>query len=432
MKEAPLVKIPEGYEFGFVQTDEELEELLAFHAKVHPDDDPEELKRQVERLPGFGRKLNFFLRDVETGMIVSSLNAIPGIWSYDGIPLRNLELGWVGTLKEHRRKGLVRALYGHFEKLLHDGEYDISTIQGIPYYYRQFGYDFVIPMDPTLWMSTTQLPTINEKTPPPYMEISCREAERKDLDVLIELYDENNRQVQVYAARGRELWEVQEETKQVYESEFRTFVFEDKEGVIGYLRLLANKPSSGLYGSNMRVIESSIRTYEGVMRALQMVKLEAKKHEFHQVGFVGTPSNNLHKIVQDLGGQILGEWKHQLRVPDILRFLQKISPVLEKRLVGSMFEGLTRDLTINTFRHCYGLKFVDGKIESIKDTGMQEVDESRGFRAPPMDLIRLVFGVHDIDEIKHNNIDFIVSRELKSLVATLFPKSESCIYYYMC
>ena len=426
------MKISEGYKFGFVQTDEELEELLAFNTKIHPDDDPEELKRQIQRLPGFGRELNFFLRDIETGMIVSSLNAIPGIWSYDGVPLRNLELGWVGTLKEHRRKGLVRLLYEHFDRLLSEGEYDISTIQGIPYYYRQFGYDFVIPMDPTLWMTTAQLPTIDEKIPPQYMEISYREAEKKDLNDLIRLYDENNRQVQVYAARSRELWEIQEETKKVYESEFRTFVFENKNGVIGYIRLVVNKPSSGLYGSNMRVIESSFRTYDGVMRALQMVKSEAEKHEFNRVGVVGTPSNNLRKIVQDLGGQVLGAWKHQLRVPDILRLLRKIAPVLEKRLVGSMFEGLTRNLTINTFRHCYLLKFVNGKIDSITDIGMQEVDESRGFRTPPSDLVRLIFGVYDIDEIKHNNIDFIVSLELKSLVATLFPKGESSIYYYMC
>ncbi|MFW9810482.1 MAG: GNAT family N-acetyltransferase [Candidatus Thorarchaeota archaeon] len=426
------MNVPEGYKFGFVKTDDDLKELLEFHSIIHPDDNPEELKRQIERLPGFGRELNFFLRHVETGLIVSSLNAIPSTWSYDAVPLRNLELGWVGTLKEHRRKGLVRVLYEHFDSLLHEGEYDISTIQGIPYYYRQFGYDFVIPMDPTLWINTSQLPTIDEKAPPLYMKISCREAEKKDLDELMNLYDENNRQVQVYIPRNRELWELQEETKTFYESKFRTFVFEDKDNMIGYLRLIVYKPSTGLYDSNVRVIESSIKTYDGVMRALQVIKSEAQRHNFQQVGVIGAPSNNLRTIVKDLGGQILGEWKHQLRVPNILRLLQKIAPVLEKRLVGSMFEGLTKDLAINTFRHCYLLKFLNGNIASITDIGMQEVNENRGFRAPPNDLIRLIFGTYDIDEIQRSNIDFIVSRDLKSLVSTLFPKGESCIYYYMC
>ena len=426
------MNLPEGYEFGVVRTDKELEELIEFNTKVHDEDDAEELRRQIENLPEFGREFNFYIRDVAKGIIVSSLNALPSLWGYEGINLRNLELGWVGTLKEYRRKGLVRALYEHFDKLLHEGEYDISTIQGIPFYYRQFGYDFVLPMDRILWMTVDQLPTIDEKKPPEYMNIQTREATPKDLNDIMDLYDEHNNQLQVYIARSRELWKVQEATKMEFESEFRTFVFEDNNGVIGYLRLAKTKRPRGPHGSTLRVMESSIQTYTGVMRALQLIKAEALKQKLYRVGITGPSTNNLSRIALDLGGQIRGGWKHQLRIPSILHLLQKISPVLEKRLVGTMFEGLTKDLTINTFRNCYLLKFVNGKIESITDIGMQEVDESRGFRAPPNDLVRLIFGVYDIDEIKHNNIDFLVSWELKSFVSTLFPKGETCIYYYMC
>ncbi|MHA2026402.1 MAG: GNAT family N-acetyltransferase [Candidatus Thorarchaeota archaeon] len=426
------MKIPEGYEFGVVQTDKELEELIEFNSEVHDEDDAEELRRQIENLPGFGRELNFYIRDVDKGFIVTSLNAVPSLWAYEEVVLQNLELGWVGTLKEYRRKGLVRVLYEHFDKLLHEGEYDISTIQGIPYYYRQFGYDFVLPMDRTLWLTVDQLPTIDEEKKPEYMTVQIREAIPNDLNEIMNLYDEHNRQLQVYISRSRELWEVQEETKMEFESEYRTFVLEDNNGVIGYLRLAKPKKSKGPYGSTLRVMESSIKTYPGVMRTLQLIKAEALKNEFYRVGITGPSTNNLSRIALDLGGQIRGGWKHQLRIPSILHLLQKISPVLEKRLLGSMFEGLTKDLTINTFRNCYLLKFVNGKVKNITDIGMQEVDESRGFRAPPNDLVRLIFGVNDIDEIRNNNIDFIVSWELKSLVATLFPKGESCIYYYMC
>lgn len=426
------MKLPDGYEFGVVHTDEELEELISFNSNIHDEEDGVELRRQIEKLPGFNRELNFYIRDIDKGTIVTSLNAIPSVWAYEGVLLRNLELGFVGTLKEYRRMGLVRALYEHFDELLQVGEYDISTIQGIPYYYRQFGYDFVLPMDRTLWMTIDQLPTIDKNTLPDYMKIQIREARSQDLTSIMNLYDEHNKQLQVYIARSRELWEIQEETKREYQGEFRTFLFEDKKRVIGYMRLTVNRTSKGPHGSTLRVIESSITTYDGTMRALQLIKTEAMKHEFYRVGVTGPSTNNLSRIVQDLGGRIRGGWKYQLRVPNIQRLLDKISPVLEKRLVGSMFEGLTKDLTVNTFRHCYLLKFVKGKIESVTDIGMQEVDESRGFRAPPNDLIRLIFGVYDIDEISHNNIDFIVRRDLKSLVETLFPKGESCISYYYC
>ncbi len=426
------MKLPDGYEFGVVHTDEELEELISFNSNIHDEEDGEELRRQIETLPGFSRELNFYIRDIDKGIVVSSLNAIPSMWAYEGVPLRNLELGFVGTLKEYRRKGLVRALYEHFDELLQVGEYDISTIQGIPYYYRQFGYDFVLPMDRTLWMTVDQLPTIEETAQPEYMKIQIRESTPNDLTDIMNLYDEHNTRLRVYIARSRELWEIQEEAKREYHGEFRTFLFEDNNRVIGYLRLAVNLTSKGPHGSTLRVIESSINTYDGVMRALQLIKTEALKHEFYRIGITGPSTNNLSRIALDIGGRIRGGWKYQLRVPNILGLLNKISPVLEKRLVGSMFEGLTKDLTINTFRHCYLLRLSNGKIEKITDIGMQEVDESRGFRAPPNDLVRLIFGVYDIDEISHNNIDFLVGRDLKSLVETLFPKGESCISYYYC
>ncbi|MHA2160766.1 MAG: GNAT family N-acetyltransferase [Candidatus Thorarchaeota archaeon] len=380
------MKLPDGYEFGSVETDEELEELLSFHTIVHPDDDPDELRRQINKLPGFGRKLNFYIRDKAKNVIVCALNAIPSTWYYEDVPLRNLELGWVGTLKEHRRKGLFKSLYTHFDKLLQDGKYDISTIQGIPYYYRQFGYDFVIPMGRTLWLTVDQIPTIDEKTPPSFMQLNIREATSDDIDDLMKLYDEHNRPLQVYTGRNRDLWNVQEETKREYDKEFQTIVLEDENGVQGYLRfVLILSTEAGMHGSGnaIQVIESRIQSFTGVRRALQFL-------------------------------------------------LRSIQPVLEKRLMGTMFEDLTEDLALNTFRNCYLLKFVNGKIESITDSGMQEVDENRRFRSPPDDLARLVLGAYSIDELSYNNIDFIVSNGLKSLIQTLFPKRESCIFYYMC
>jgi hypothetical protein len=429
------VKLPDGYEFGTVETDEEVEELLKFHTIVHPDDAPDELRRQINKLPGFGRKLNFYIRDTAENEIVCALNAIPSVWHYEDVPLQNLELGWVGTLKEHRRKGLFKSLYTHFDKLLQDGKYDISTIQGIPYYYRQFGYDFVIPMGRTLWLTIDQIPVVNDKEPPSFMELNVRESTSDDIDDLIKLYEEHNKPLQVYVARNRVLWKIQEETKREYDREFQTMVLEDEDGVQGYLRfVLILSTGAGMHGSGsvLQVIESRIRSYDGVRRILEFLRTKALEHNIYRIGVSGPSTNNLSRVALDLGGHIRGGWKHQVRVPSLLRLLRNIRPVLEKRLIGTMFEGLTEDLMLNTFRNCYDLKFVNGKIESISDLGMQEVDENRRFRSPPDDLVRLVLGAYGIDELSHNNIDFLVSNSLKSLIKTLFPKRESCIYYYMC
>jgi len=147
---------------------------------------------------------------------------------------------------------------------------------------------------------------------------------------------------------------------------------------------------------------------------------------------MGPAVNNLCRVAQNLGGNVDIGWKYQIRIPDMTRFLEQIRPTIESRLIGTMFEGMTRELAINTYEHCYVLSFVNGKIAPVKDIGMQEVGEYSDFRAPPNDLARLTLGDYNTDELRSQNIDFIMSKELKPLVETLFPKKNSFIAYYYC
>ncbi len=147
---------------------------------------------------------------------------------------------------------------------------------------------------------------------------------------------------------------------------------------------------------------------------------------------MGPAVNNLCRVAQNLGGHVDIGWKYQIRIPNMTRFLEQIRPALESRLIGTMFEGMTRELAVNTYEHCYLLSFVKGKLAPVKDIGMQEVGEYRNFRAPPNDLVRLVLGDYNAEELRSQNIDFIVSKELKPLVETLFPKKSSFIAYYYC
>ncbi|MFX0107390.1 MAG: GNAT family N-acetyltransferase, partial [Candidatus Hodarchaeota archaeon] len=178
--------LPDGFEFGIVETDDELEELIRFNSMIHEPHDGEELRRLVELLPGFSREMNYYIRDTDQGIFVSSLNAIPTVWGYAGIPLRNLELGFVGTLPEYRKRGFVRALYQEFfEKELYRGKYEISTIQGIPYYYRQFGYDFLIPAWRSVFLRTNQVPDVSSEETPAWTQLSVRPTSKSNLDSII-------------------------------------------------------------------------------------------------------------------------------------------------------------------------------------------------------------------------------------------------------
>ncbi|MHA1137848.1 MAG: GNAT family N-acetyltransferase [Candidatus Thorarchaeota archaeon] len=427
------MELPDGFEFGCIETDDELEELVKFHSIVHPEDGTEELPRQIAHLPGFGREMNYYIRDLNNGQIVTALNSIPSTWNYEDIPLRNLELGWVGTLKEYRRRGLNKLLFTHFDNLLHSYPYDISTIQGIPYYYRQFGYDFVIPMDHTVWLRTNQMQPIDEKNSPEYMKLNIRPAEKKDLPSMMDLLDEHNQKLLIYAPRSPELWQIQEDIKKHWANEFQSYVVLDGSKIIGYFRIVKDiKKDSSPNKSTMTVIESSIPTFTGVLRVLQFLYTEALQDDISLVGSQGPSFNTLSRAMENMGGTGKPWWKYQIRITNMANFLQKISPVLERRIIGTMFEGLTYDVIMNTFQNCYKLKFVNGKIVDVSDLGPQQVDENQAFRAPPNDLARLVLGAYSIKELEQNNVDFIVRGEIRLIAETLFPKKESSVYYYFC
>ncbi|MHA1480929.1 MAG: hypothetical protein ACTSQZ_05860, partial [Candidatus Thorarchaeota archaeon] len=196
--------------------------------------------------------------------------------------------------------------------------------------------------------------------------------------------------------------------------------------------LVRGKPEDAPYGVYLDIFESSIRSFDSVMRTLHFLKEEAIKRNLYRIEVPGTIASNLSRIALDFGGSIGPGWKYQIRIPNLVQFLNSIRTVLEKRLRGTLFEGLTQLIFINTYRHCYVLNFNKGSLKPIEDIGVQETGTKLEIRLPPSDFIRLILGEYTIDELNKNNIDFIVRGSHKSLLETLFPKSESYIFPYLC
>ncbi|MGY5854422.1 MAG: GNAT family N-acetyltransferase [Candidatus Thorarchaeota archaeon] len=432
-REFDWMNMPDGFEFGIVETDEEIEELIKFTDSVHEEDDSVYLRRLIENLPDFGRQSNYYIKDSDKGLIVSSINAIPSVWDYDGIPLRNLEMGFVGTLQEYRRKGLVRVLYSYFDRQLQEGEYDISTIQGIPHFYRQFGYDFLLPLGRNVVIRADQIPAASTDPPPQYMNINVRNATTGDLQEIANLYDELGARLQVSVRRDERLWEVQERLKIEDEKQFETMVLEHDGKIDGYFRVLVRgDEKQAPYGVFVHVTESSIRSLDSVMRTLQFLRAKAVSLGLYLVLVPGTVQSNLARMALDFHGKMSVGWKHQVRFPDILRFLNKIRPVMERRIKGTMFENLTRQIFINTHTNCFELNFENGKVGEIQDIGAPESGTKRSIRTSQSDFVRLILGEYTIEEINLTNIDFIIQGGWRELVTTIFPKGESYIFRYHC
>ncbi len=422
--------VPDGFEFGWITTDQDLEELIALNDALHGPGTGEMFQRLIENQPGFGREMNYFIRDLDTGKIVSTMNAIPGIWSYKGVSLRNLELGFVGTLEAYRRRGLFNILYNYFDHLLLAGEYDVSSIQGIPFFYRQFGYDFILPLGRNITLQPSSIPTLQEDSRPPFMDIVVRESTESDISRLMELYGAVTSRLLVYAERDKQLWHIQERIRMRDDKPVGTMIVEHDGHVDGYFRFGERRGTSPDTVDSIFVSEASILSYDSVLRTLQFLKQTASNAQTGLIEVPGDKTTNLAKIILAYGGVLQRGWKYQIRIPDLLRFLNKIRPVIEYRLKGTMYERLTREIEINIYRTCFRFKFMNGQLRSIEDIGMQPTDTRQPFRLPPPDFIRLVLGDYSIEELRSYTTDFTIHPGKKHLLETLFPNRPSYLYNY--
>ena len=131
-------------------TPDDTEELAQFNLDIHSDnpDEPEMgLYYWVMGLMSGEHpttRASDFTVVVDTkddNRIVSSLNLISQTWAFDGIPFGVGRPELVATLPEYRRRGLVRRQMDVVHALSAQRGELVTAITGIPWYYRQFGYE---------------------------------------------------------------------------------------------------------------------------------------------------------------------------------------------------------------------------------------------------------------------------------------------------
>ena len=137
---------------------EDVERAAAFNGLIHGPELEPTIRDLMTHYPGIDGRDLVLVEDESTGQIVSSLLLIPWTLSYEGVALPVGEMGMVGTLEAYRRRGLVRVQDAYFKRRLRERGCLLSLIQGIPYFYRQFGYEYALPLEGGLLLGSRDLP----------------------------------------------------------------------------------------------------------------------------------------------------------------------------------------------------------------------------------------------------------------------------------
>ena len=221
---------------------EDADALAKFNAEIHGDNEAD-----GERVAAWTRDLltrphptlspdDFtIVEDTASGRIVSSLNLIPQTWTYEGLEFGVGRPQLVGTEPEFRGRGLVRAQFEEIHKWGAERGDWMQAITGIPYFYRQFGYEMVLDLAGRRFGYEANVPKLKDGQEEPYR---IRPATEADLAFVAEIYEYALRRHAIACKRTLEIFKYELTGQSQNNSDhYMMLIIEDKAAErVGYLQ----------------------------------------------------------------------------------------------------------------------------------------------------------------------------------------------------
>lgn len=372
------------------------------------------MRHLLNDYPGLEPADQFFVEDAN-GQVVSCLCLVPWEWQVGPVTLQVGEMGVVGTAQEVRGQGLIRAQVAPFKQRLAARRCVLSIIQGIPYFYRQFGYDYALPLEGGWRLEFHQLPAQIDPT------YTIRRATRADIPALADLHAAAVTPLDLYARRSPDIWHYLMAPYTTPDAgSHQTWVVVNAAGELeGYVRL-----PEFHFGAELVVDEASRFTYDAALALLTHLRRRAQAAGQPFIRLNLPASSDLVRVARALGAADQGTYAWQLHIPDLAELIRALAPALDARLAESVFCRWTRDVRMGLYRGGLRLRFDTGKLVEVEKVTSGPYD----FNLPPMALVPLLFGHRSVEEVCAAFPDVNVHGPWRLLVETLFPRLAAFIY----
>ncbi len=417
-----LTDLGHGLVMRSVRDERDVEPYVALHTEIVSGGEGRTCRELLTCHPGMGHDDFTIVEDRATGRTIATICLIPWECRFEGIALRAAMLEMVVTHPDYRRRGLVRAMIERFHRVTAARGFDLCLIEGIPYYYRQFGYAYAVDHRSYDTLAASAIPPGTREA---RQRHTFRPASAADAPVLTKLYQDAMNPVMFHVERDAAYWR--------YLLERACFpvqlVIDQNTGqAVGYVVV---PPTNG--GGALTVIESAVTGHEAGMAVLRRLRAATDG----VLNLAWPQSGDLIQAARSLGSQPRPTYQWLFRIPDSAAFLTRIGPALERRLAASDCAGLTGAITINLFREAFRLRFVEGKLLAVEAIGF--VDSSMGADGgdlciPPDAFVRLALGYRGLAALWDAWPDIVVRAERRHLLDILFPELTSYLctpYFYL-
>ena len=369
-----------------------------------------------------------------SGKVVASMWLIPTSWTFGGIRFGVGRPEAVVTHPEYRRRGLVRALFEAFHaRSARAGEL-AQAITGIPYFYRQFGYEMAVELRGGPVVQFDDIPPLKQGEVEPY---HLRLATYDDVAFVIELYERDRRRSLVSSDIPEAYWRWMIDGASVEAGEgWTTLLIVNAAGDrCGFV--LARKRR---WGNTLVILQVALRdgvTWLAVIRPLLRAlrdyapTVPAVGQERVETTRLGFRLGTAHPAYAVLGPALAprrdrpGAW--YVRVPDLPGFLRHVAPVLEDRLRQSPLAAYTGELRLDFYRGGLRLVFTDGRLTTVDNWQVPAFGAAPGAGFPPLVFLQLLFGRRSRTELEYILPDVWAGEEAAIVLDTLFPPQSSLV-----
>lgn len=373
--------------------------------------------------------------DKTNGKVAGVEITVPMTWLYEGISLKTNLLLLTGTPPEYRGQKVMNLIHDYLGRYFIENKYDLSFVDGIPWYYRRHGY-YPLPLLPDMTdYDRFTLPDGNEKI----NNYIFRPLEKKDLSFTVELLS-NKAKDMLYSFTYDEKWVRM----------FGLDYYEEVRDLSTVVCDLNHEPLGVIFGytkncnGQMLVLDFVLKHGVSYLDATPAVMEFLAREGDKQMGVEGGCKHitmpydvNTQEVLYDCMSRTHYANKRQCRLTDAALFIKKIAPVLEKRIEESPIYGYTKKVGLQLFGHDKDLYIIfdKGKIVETLWEKANFVSNSLDIQMPYEKFIRLLFGVDMIDELRHEHREVNthngerLSNEMRLLLKVLFPKKLSYIMH---
>ena len=401
------------YTFAKPESVEDFEALYKMMDRVFGEEDVRSItKRFADHHPEMKKEHFFTVKQGEK--VVAGLLLIPQVWKLGELELKVAEMGCVGTDPEHRRKSLQQVLNDEFDGYSKEHDFDLCALAGIPFFYRQFGYQYAVQLDYSTEISLDKIP--EQKT-----EIQLGDFTEEHItnaDILLKKLQER---YLIHSVRSEEIWEMQQKTGTYGADPFQTAALYREESFVGYYRYSADQENKSFNIKELAFDEkvtpeelaSVIRAHASSLGSITVTTKLSHQDKFSS-------------YLISLGADTNTPYAWQVKILDFTKFLRKLGPVLEQRIENSEFIGINKELTMNFWKFAVKMKIEDGKVAGIEKMYGEE-DRAIGWN--PYAFIQLALGYKGRKELEEMYPDFRVRGDVGGLIDVMFPKQPGYIHY---